>query len=67
MNLYAEVGLQYYDNISHSNISVFLVPLISLSKSNILKRYMTGYTALLSMKIQFIYRKSNIHLTRSKE
>ena len=32
MNLYAEVGLQYYDNISHSNISVFLVPLISLSK-----------------------------------
>ena len=67
MNLYAEVGLQYYDNISHSNISMFLVSLISLSKSNILKWYMTGYTVVLFMKIQFIYRKSNIHLTHSKE
>ena len=61
MNLYAEVGLQYYDNISHSNISMFLVSF------NIAKWYMTGYTALLFMKIQFIYRKSNIHLTHSKE
>ena len=67
MNLYAEVGLQYYDNISHSNISMFLVPLISLSKSNILRWYMTGYTALLSMNIQFVYRKSKIHLTHFEE
>ena len=64
MNLYAEVGLQYYDNISHSNISMFLV---SFNKSNILKWYMTGYTALLSVKIQFIHRKTNIHLTHSNE
>ena len=39
MNLYAEVGLQYYDDISHLNISMFLVSLIS--------QYRTGYTALL--------------------
>ena len=30
MNLYADVGLQYYDDITHSNISMFLVSLISL-------------------------------------
>ena len=67
MNLYAEVGLQYYDNISHSNISMFLVSLILLSKSNILKLYRTGYTALLFIKIQFIYCKSNLQLTHSNE
>ena len=61
MNLYAEFGLQYYDDITNSNISMFLVSF------NIAKWYMTGYTALLFMKIQFIYRKSNIHLTHSKE
>ena len=30
MNLYAEFGLQYYDDITNSNISMFLVSLISL-------------------------------------
>ena len=58
MNLYADVGLQYYDDITHSNISMFLVSLISLS---------TGYTALIFIKIQFIYCKSNLHLTHSNE
>ena len=32
MNLYIEVGLQYYDNISNSNISMLLVSLILLIK-----------------------------------
>ena len=40
MNLYAEFGLQYYDDITNSNISMFLVSLISLSKPVILYLYL---------------------------